>query len=235
MKQIGSISRFAALFSVLALVTSTSTFAAESGKAEITSLKGGVTIDGQAAKVGDSIAPGQVVVTSPDAELKLFLGDNGPTIVMFERSTVAFSELNTDKTGAEPIISTQFELKSGKVAGFVKKTSAQSKYLVKTSKGTASFRGTQTYEIDLNGKVSIWEGKAVMTLISGAAFEVAAGQTFDPGIGAVVANTQRISANVRTTVDFTKKTPAETVTAIVPTPTRPDPLPSDTKGLPKAG
>ncbi|MSU32566.1 MAG: hypothetical protein EXS25_07900 [Pedosphaera sp.] len=235
MKQNGSISRFAVLFSVLALLTNSSTFAAESGKAEITSLKGGVTIDGQAAFVGDAVALGQVVVTSPDAELNLFLGDNGPTLVVFGRSTLAFSELNTDKTGAEPIISTQFELKSGKVAGYVKKTSAQSKYLVKTSKGTASFRGSQTYEIDLNGKVSIWEGKAVMTLISGASFEVAAGQTFDPSIGVVVANTQRIPANVRTTIDFTKKTPTETVNAIIPTPTRPDPLPSDTKGLPKAG
>jgi hypothetical protein len=187
MKQIGSFSRLAGVCALFALVANLSLSAAVTGNAEITGIKGTVKVDGQAVKVGDSIAPGQQIETGAASQLNLFLGENGPTLVVAADARLSFDELSSDKAGAEPIISTKINLKSGKVAGYVKKTSSQSKYVVQTPTTTAAIRGTE-YEVDADtGVVSVWSGCVTVTW-RGNNYDVCAGQKFDPSIGAVVAN-----------------------------------------------
>jgi hypothetical protein len=132
MKQFGSFSRLAGVAALCALVANLSLAAAETGKAEITGIMGSVTVDGQAVKVGDSISPGQQISTGAASKLDLFLGENGPTLVVDANASLSFDELSFDKSGAEPVINTRINVKAGKVAGYVKKTSSQSKYIVKT-------------------------------------------------------------------------------------------------------
>jgi len=187
MKQIGSISRLAGVCALFALVANLSLSAAEVGKAEITGIKGSVKVDGQAVKVGDSVALGQQIETGAGSQLNLFLGDNGPTLVVSADARLSFDELSADTAGAEPVISTKINVKSGKVAGYVKKTSSQSKYVVQTPTTTAAIRGTE-YQVDADtGVVAVWEG-CVTVSFRGNNYDVCAGQKFDPSIGAVVAN-----------------------------------------------
>jgi hypothetical protein len=187
MKQIGSISRLAGVFALFALAANLSLSAAEVGKADITAIKGSVKVDAQEVKVGDSIAPGQQIETGADSQLNLFLGANGPTLVVSADSRLAFDELSADTAGAEPVISTKINVKSGKVSGYVKKTSSQSKYVVQTPTMTAAIRGTQ-YLVDSDaGVVYVWEGVVTVSW-RGNNYEVSAGQKFDSSVGAVVAN-----------------------------------------------
>lgn len=189
MKQLGSLSRLAGVAALCALVANLSLAAAETGKAEITGIKGTVTVDGQAVKVGDSINPGQQISTGAASQLNLFLGENGPTLLVDANASVSFEELSYDKTGAEPVINTKINVKAGKVAGYVKKTSSQSKYVVQTPTTTAAIRGTK-YQVSDDGVVAVWEGSVSVTY-RGNTYEVSAGQKFDPSIGAVVANDVR--------------------------------------------
>jgi hypothetical protein len=186
MKQLGSFSRLAGVAALCALVANLSLAAAEIGKAEITGIKGSVTVDGQAVKVGDSIKPGQQVSTGPASQLNLFLGENGPTLLVDANASLTFDELSYDTTGAEPVINTKINVKAGKVAGYVKKTSSQSKYVVLTPTTTAAIRGTK-YQVTEDGTVAVWEGSVSVTY-RGNTYEVSEGQKFDPSIGAVVAN-----------------------------------------------
>jgi hypothetical protein len=170
-------------------VANLSLAAAETGKAEITGIKGSVTVDGQAVKVGDSISPGQQISTGAASQLNLFLGENGPTLLVDANASVSFEELSYDKTGAEPVINTKINVKAGKVAGYVKKTSSQSKYVVQTPTTTAAIRGTK-YQVSDDGVVAVWEGSVSVTY-RGNTYEVSAGQKFDPSVGAVVVNDAR--------------------------------------------
>lgn len=186
MKQIGPISRLAGVAALFALVANLSLAAAEIGKAQITGIKGSVKVDGQVAKVGDSINPGQQIETGSASQLNLFLGDNGPTLLVQPDSRVSFDELSFDKTGSEPVINTKINVKAGKVAGYVKKTSSQSKYIVQSPTTTAAIRGTQ-YQVSDDGVVAVWEG-CVSVSYKGNNYDVCSGQKFDPSVAAVVAN-----------------------------------------------
>jgi hypothetical protein len=220
MKQIGSISRLAGVCAAIALLANLSLSAAEIGKAEITGVKGSVKVDGNSAKVGDSISPGQQIETGAASQLNLYLGNNGPTVVLFADTRLSFDELTSDKSGSEPVINTKINLKAGSVAGYVKKTSSQSSYVVQGPTTTAAIRGTE-YQMMDNGVVAVWEG-CVTVSYRGNNYEVCANQMFDPSVGAVVSNTYP-----RPPVPSNQARPT---TIVVPvTPTRPNPQPSPTE------
>ena len=217
MKQLGSFSRLAGVAALCALVANLSLAAAETGKAEITGIKGTVTVDGLAVKVGDSIKPGQQISTGAASELNLFLGENGPTLMVDSNASVSFDELSYDKSGAEPVINTK-NVKAGKVAGYVKKTSSQSKYVVQTPTVTAAIRGTK-YQVSEDGTVAVWEGSVSVTY-RGNTYEVSEGQKFDPSVGAVVLNDLQSpfrGAPINTTASTALGG------AVIITPTRPNP------------
>jgi hypothetical protein len=223
MKQLGSFSRLAGVAALCALVANLSLAAAETGKAEIKGIKGSVTVDGQAAKVGDSISPGQQIATGAGSQLNLFLGDNGPTLIVDANASLSFDELSFDKSGAEPVINTKINVKAGKVAGYVKKTSSQSKYIVQTPTTTAAIRGTK-YQVTEDGVVAVWEGVVSVTF-RGNTYDVSAGQKFDPAVGAVVANDLPIPSFSQASSTATSALGG----AVIITPTRPNPGSSETQ------
>lgn len=187
MKMTGTYPRFASLLAISAILAGSSLSAAETGKAELTGVKGSVKVDGQTAFVGEAVKPGQKVETGAGAQANLYLADNGPTVVVLPDSSISFEELSVDKTGAEPVITTKINLKGGTVAGYVKKTSSQSSYIVKGSTVTAVIR-TSEYQVTDNGTVAVFSG-CVTVSYRGASYDVCGGQMFDPSAASVVANT----------------------------------------------
>ena len=219
MKMIGISPRFASLCAITAIMAGSSLSAAETGKAELTGVKGSVKVDGQAAFVGEVVKPGQKIETGAGAQANLYLADNGPTVVVLPDSSISFDELTVDKSGAEPVITTKINLKVGTVAGFVKKTSSQSSYIVKGPTVTAVVR-TSEYQITDNGTVAVWSG-CVTVSYRGASYEVCGGQMFDPAAASVVANTMPLPAGMPSSL---KQSSTVTVTPVVPT--RPQPVAS---------
>jgi hypothetical protein len=219
MKMIGISPRFASLCAITAIMAGSSLFAAETGKAELTGVKGSVKVDGQSAVVGGVVKPGQKIETGAGAQANLYLADNGPTVVVLPDSSISFDELSFDKSGAEPVITTKINLKVGTVAGFVKKTSSQSSYIVKGPTVTAVIR-TSEYQITDNGTVAVWSG-CVTVSYRGASYEVCGGQMFDPAAASVVANTLVLPVGMPSAV---KQSANATVNPVVPT--RPEPVAS---------
>jgi hypothetical protein len=219
MKKIGISSRFASLCAITAIMAGSSLSAAETGKAELTGVKGSVKVDGQSAAVGEVVKPGQKIETGAGAQANLYLADNGPTVVVLPDSSISFDELSFDKSGAEPVITTKINLKVGTVAGFVKKTSSQSSYIVKGPTVTAVIR-TSEYQITDNGTVAVWSG-CVTVSYRGVSYEVCGGQMFDPAAASVVANTLVLPVGMPSAV---QQSANATVNPVVPT--RPAPVAS---------
>ena len=71
--------RFA--FVGVALALSAQLARAEAGKAEVTSVSGTATINGAAAKRGDTASAGAAIVTGNHSSLDLYLDVNGPTLL----------------------------------------------------------------------------------------------------------------------------------------------------------
>ncbi len=187
MKTLGISTKIAAISALIGLSTSLLIAAPQTGSAKVTSIKGSATVDGEAAKVNQVAKAGTQLTTGVDSYLDLYLGGNGPTVRLQPDSRLSLDDLTYDDAGAEPVISTKLGLKAGKVAGFVKKTSDQSNYIVETPNATVSIRGGVKYLIAVDGSVYIWEG-CVICSFRGINYNVCAGQAFDPGIPGVVDN-----------------------------------------------
>src|SRR5690606_22284182 len=122
----------------------------------------------------------------PGSIVDLFLGENGPVVRVTEDTTVGIDRLTVDDLGAEKIIETQLDLRSGRILGNVKKLAATSKYEVKTPQGVAGIRGTR-YDISADGTVTVVEGQVVVVYIvegQPVSVTVNAGQTARPPIRA---------------------------------------------------
>jgi hypothetical protein len=186
MKISGYLSRLAALGACLALTSTLVTAAPKPGQAEVTRVRGTASIGNNPAKVGDVAGPGSVIKTGANSQLDLNLGLNGPDITVSPDTTISVDELSFDDAGPETVVTTKLNLQAGKVAGYVKKTSAQSSYTVVTPTTTAAIRGT-TYLVTAEGDVYVWDG-CVDVQFQDRRFAVCAGQHFDPRIGQVVPN-----------------------------------------------
>jgi hypothetical protein len=101
-------------------------------------------------KVGAKLKQNSIIRTAPGGTVDLYLGDNGPVVRVTENTTVGIDRLTYDKTGAETIIETQLDLRSGRILGNVKHLAQASKYEVKTPQGVAGIRGTR-YDISADG------------------------------------------------------------------------------------
>ena len=180
----------------VALALSAQLARADAGKAEVTAVRGTASINGAAAKRGDTATSGAAIVTGNRSSLDLYLDVNGPNISIGEDSSVTLDELTADTTGPAPVITTKVTLKEGRVSGYVKKSADQSVYTISTPTITAAVRGTK-YMVTADGHLYVWEG-CVDVIFLGVAggddrfknthFQVCAGQSFDPNIPGVVAN-----------------------------------------------
>ncbi len=133
-------------------------------------------------KVGTKLRQNSIIRTAPGGQVDLFLGDNGPVVRVTENTTVGIDKLSYDKSGAETIIETQLDLRSGRILGNVKHLAAASKYEVKTPQGVAGIRGTR-YDISADGRVRITQGDAVVVYVIGgrtSTGNVRAGQMISP-------------------------------------------------------
>ncbi len=195
MKNPVALFRFA--FVGVALALSAQLARAEAGKAEVTSVSGTATINGAAAKRGDTATSGAAIVTGNHSSLDLFLDANGPNITVGEDTSITLDELSADTSGPAPVITTKINLKEGRISGYVKKSSDQSIYTVSTPSITAAVRGTK-YMVSADGHLYVWEGCVDVLFLGGGSaddrfknthFQVCAGQAFDPNIPGVVPNT----------------------------------------------
>lgn len=203
MKMFSSFPQWVSLCAVASLSSVAAFAAPQTGSAKVTAVSGNVLLDAAAAKVGDVANPGSTISTGPESKASLFLGVNGPDVNVLDNSKLKIDELTFDTSGAETVINTALGLSEGTVEGYVKKTSSQSSYTVKTPTTTAAIRGT-TYTIKATGAVLVWEGCVDVGFRDpGSArvsnFNVCANQMFDPGVPGVVdipANTPHPSLNI---------------------------------------
>jgi len=192
MKIFGLISRLAVFGSALALTSNLVSAAPQPGKAEVTLVRGTVTLNDKEAHVGDLAGPGSTITTGPRSAADLFLGINGPSVQVQENAKLSFEELSFDDSGPDTVVTTKVKLEKGKIAGYVKKSSSQSTYTVTTPTTTAAIRGT-TYLVDADGNVWVWDGCVDVVFHdpstgSDTRFNVCAGQRFDPKVPGVVVN-----------------------------------------------
>lgn len=109
------------------------------------------------------------------------------------------------------------------MAGYVKKTSSQSSYIVKGSTVTAVIRSSE-YQVTDNGIVAVWSG-CVTVSYRGASYEVCGGQMFDPAAASVVANTLPLPVGMPSAVQQS----ANVKVSVPVIPTRPQPVASPVK------
>jgi hypothetical protein len=93
-------------------------------------------------KVGITLQPGASIQTGPESTVDVFLGQNGPVVRVTPDTTLGFDKLAFTDTGADRVIDTQLNLKSGRILGNVKKLASASRYEIKTPVGVAGIRGT---------------------------------------------------------------------------------------------
>jgi hypothetical protein len=181
--------RFAAGLLALAF-TAAAQAAVQQGQAVVRAVRGNAEYSAGGAwaplKVGTILYAGSTIKTADDSQVDLFLKDNGPVVRVTGNTILGVDKLTFDTTGVDTVVETQLDLKAGRIQGNVKKTSAASRYEVKTPTGVAGIRGT-LYDITADGRVRVWEGSVVMVYVdpSGAVSThvINQGQQFVPGVG----------------------------------------------------
>jgi hypothetical protein len=183
MKPVGRFSKLIGYTFLISCSALASANAVEKGKAVVRAVRGNAQYNlGSGYKpvsVGMQFPPQTVIRTAPDSQVDLFLGDNGPVVRTTPDTELGLDKLTIDNVGAEKIIETQLNLKSGRILGNVKKMAAASRYEVKTPRGIAGIRGTE-YDIRADGTVSVISGTVVMAYTGTSVVTVNAGQTSRP-------------------------------------------------------
>ena len=163
----------------------------QQGKATVMGIKGSAEYSTggayMALKVGTVLRSGATVRTGGGSHADLALGKNNGVVRVAESSELAVDKLTYNDTGADTVIETQLNLKSGRVLGNAnRKMSPASKYEVKTPVGVAGIRGTK-YDIRAIGRVISCDDKVywVSQPAGGqpAPYVVNAGSQFEPGVG----------------------------------------------------
>jgi hypothetical protein len=167
---------------VLAMVTSLTAQTVQERTGQVVRLKGAAQYstdlkNWHPVKVGTKIKSGDIIQTAADSYADIVLGEIGRTppraiiegtsayqpqveqdvVRVMEDSVLAFDKLTVMKTGADEVLKTHLDLRAGKIFGWVKKMSAESRYEIKLPNGVAGVRGT-TYSISAVGIVEVYSG-----------------------------------------------------------------------------
>jgi len=126
---------------------------------------------------GTVLKQGHTIKTGVDSSVDLFLDQNGPNVALDANSTLLLEKLAYEQTSLGTKIDTLLDLKSGRMAGQVKKLIAASRYEVKMPKGLARVRGTEFYIDAKTGDVHVTVGTVNVTITVNAP-DNAPGQTF---------------------------------------------------------
>lgn len=179
---------FGAAMLATALITEAQAQSIKQGSATVRAVRGKAQYSTGAGwapiRVGIILRSGSIIKTAPESQVDLFLGKNGPVVRVTEDTEMALDKLTFAETGAEDVIETQLDLKSGRILGNVKKLAAASRYEVKTPNAVAAIRGTE-YEVEATGRVTVLSGLCVVSYIDKttgqpARVNVPQGMTFDP-------------------------------------------------------
>ena len=109
---------------------------------------------------GTVLKAGHTIKTGVDSYVDLFLDHNGPNVALDANTTLRLEKLAYEQTSLGTKIDTLLDLKSGMMAGQVKKLIAASRYEVKMPNGVAHVRGTTFY---INIKQDSKEGDVHVT------------------------------------------------------------------------
>jgi len=143
---------------------------------------------------GTELKAGATVRTGADSRADLDLKINGPTVRLAANTTLGIDKLLYEKTGVDNVIETQLDLKAGTIAARVDKSSASSKYEVKTPNAVVGVRGAAEVAISADGKTAVKTGSAVVVHVDSSGktttFVVNGGQSFDPTVPGVRPGTQ---------------------------------------------
>lgn len=189
-----SYSKIKPLLGLVVAITAASATAlarpAKTGEVQFKKIEGTVTLDNKPVIVGQVAKPPSEIATASKSIARLFIGKNGPDLLVDENSKLSVDELTYDDSGSEPVISTKLSVKDGDVSGRVKRLSAQSVYTVSTPTTTAAIRGT-VYTATKAGVVYVFDGSVDVIWTDPstgrpANFNVSTGQMFDPSIPGVV-------------------------------------------------
>lgn len=170
----------------LATMLAVASAQAESGKARVRAVRGSADYsDGGSwmpLRVGKVLTSGAKIRTQAQTTVDLFLDVNGPVVRVTENTELGLDKLNFDQTGADAVIETQLDLKSGRILGKVNKLASASKYEIKTPVGVAAIKGTE-YDISANGVFRVISGEVLVGYNKGttqASQSVRAGEVFTP-------------------------------------------------------
>lgn len=134
-----------------------------------------------------------------------------------ENTLLGIDRLAWEQTGSDTVSDTQLDLRSGRIFGSVKKSSAASRYEIKLPNGVAGIRGT-IYELSANGVLTVYVGSVVVTYLNPSnpsetiTKVVNAGQEYD-------LNTDTYKQVPQNVLDAAIKTAAEAGTMETPQPT----------------
>jgi hypothetical protein len=176
----------------LALATA-GTASAQDGQrtAEVVRLKGSArySTDGgtwQPLKIGTMLSNGAVIQTAEDSNVDVVFSEGkspvrrprvgefssfSPTVSrdvirIQADSVMAIDKMTATDTGADKITETQVDLRSGSLAGAVRKVSAASTFEIKIPNGVAGIRGT-LFAITALGVIQCWEGSLAIAIGGG--------------------------------------------------------------------
>ena len=183
--------RFLPGFLVCSAFTLAMSAAADAGSARVDAVRAGAaqySSDGvtwNEVKKGVVLAQGTTVKTDSLGVVDLYLGKNGPYVRVNQDSTLTLTTLNLESGAGESIVTTELNLKSGKIQGVVRKMSAASKYQVTTMVGVVGLDGIPKYQVSARGEFSVLEGNGYVKYNAPGAtvptdFQVRKGYTFEP-------------------------------------------------------
>lgn len=209
---------------------------AEGGKAIVRAVRGSADYsDGSSwagLKVGRVLHGGAKIRTSPGSSVDLFLDVNGPVVRVTADTELGLDKLTVEQTGADAVIDTQLDLKSGRILGKVNKLAAASHYDIKTPNGVASIKGTE-YDISANGTVRILSGSAMVGYNRNGTpsqARVNAGEVFSPAGGVGAIDPQTLKEAVSQIRDSVDKAVSPEATVVIVKPGEPFVSPTNPKG-----
>lgn len=186
MNNFGKIIRtLSAAFAATAVVA-----AAEVGSGKFTRVVGNVTVEAKPVQMGDIVNVGSTVVAGEQSKARIFIGLNGPELLVHENGRLTIEQLALDRSGPEPIANTRVRVNAGKAEAQINRPSAASSYILLTPTVTAAIRSTLVTGY-ASGRLVVWDGSVEVTWTNPAngqsmTFNVSEGQTFDPTVPGVI-------------------------------------------------
>jgi hypothetical protein len=164
-------------------------------KSQVVSLKGKARYSSdrkswQDLKKGAVLTTGCLIQTADKSVLDIAVGGSANTVRIFESTVLGIDKMTSEKTGSQPTLDIQLDLRLGQISGRITKLSEASKYEIKIPGGVAGIVDAN-YAISSAGEVHVVEGMVVVAVPSAdgsiTTKTVTAGQHLDGATGQIQA------------------------------------------------